>query len=61
MHIDCKAEVEIVLGMEDSAGRSSDFVGHAEMEDKVGSAGCRPVSGLGSWCRSSMEDLGRIG
>ena len=61
MHIDCMAEVGAVLGKQDSAGRSWDFARHAVMEDNVGSAGCRPLWGLGSWCRSSMEDPGRTG
>lgn len=50
-----------MLGMEVYAGRSSDCAGHAVMEDKLGSADCRPVWGLESWRKSSMEDLGRIG
>lgn len=59
MRMDCRAEVGLVLGMEHSAGRNSSFVGHAVRGDMVGSADCRPVWGLGSWCKSSMEDQGR--
>lgn len=55
-----KVAAGLVVGMGDSAGRSSRFVGHAVREGMVGSAGCRPVWGVGSWCRSSMEDLEMI-
>lgn len=61
MRIGCRAEVGLVFGMEDSAGRNSGFVAHAVREDKIGSAGCMLVWKLGSWCRSLMEDRGRTG
>lgn len=56
--IDCRRAVGLVVGMEDSAGRSSSC---AVKEGRVGSAGCRLVWELGSWDKSSKEDRGRTG
>lgn len=59
--IDCRVEAGLAIGMEDSAGRSSSFVGFAEKESTVGPAGCWRMWEVWSWRRSSREDLGRTG
>ena len=38
---DCRVEVGLVVGMEDSAGRNSRVVRLAVKNDRVGCAGCR--------------------
>lgn len=50
--IDCRVEVGLVIGMENSVGRSSNFVGLAVKEGKVGYAGCKLAWEHESWRRS---------